>query len=351
LLITKHLFAIINSQQTYVRGDKMVNEIRDYMCELFSKLSSEERREVIAYLQGIELSTKTLKDTGDIIREKHFSNGLFCPHCNGKHVVRYGYSGERQRYLCKSCKRTFTDLTGTPLHRLQLKEKFFQSLRCMLEGYSLPKTAKVVGVSIPTAFYWRHKILAALRCLKDEPLSGVVEADETYVLYSEKGNRCLNRSPRKRGGKAKKAGISDEQVCVVVARDRIDNTISEVAALGRPSAEEIDYVIGNNISPDSIFCTDKHRSFKRFARLKELQYVQLNLSQNKRVVRGIYHIQNVNSYHQRFKSWMRRFNGVATKYLSNYVHWFEFLERIAKGKTYSVAQNDLLLKACATEAA
>lgn len=28
---------------------------------------------------------------------------------------------------------------------------------------------------------------------------------------------------------------------------------------------------------------------------------------------GVYHIQNVNSYHSRLKKWMDRFNGVATK--------------------------------------
>lgn len=138
---------------------------------------------------------------------------------------------------------------------------------------------------------------------------------------------------------------------MVVARDRNDNTISEVATLGRPTAKEIDAVLGKNIASDSLFCTDKHPSFSKFARLNDLQYVQLNLSQNIRVIKGIYHIQNANSYHQRFKScWMRRFNGVATKHLSNYVHWFELLERVAKGKAYTVAKNDLLLRACAVSA-
>ena len=32
-------------------------------------------------------------------------------------------------------------------------------------------------------------------------------------------------------------------------------------------------------------------------------------------------IQNVNNYCTRLKSWMRRFNGVATKYLDSYLGW------------------------------
>jgi len=32
-------------------------------------------------------------------------------------------------------------------------------------------------------------------------------------------------------------------------------------------------------------------------------------------------LQNVNSYGSRLKTWMRRFNGVATKYLGRYLGW------------------------------
>lgn len=49
---------------------------------------------------------------------------------------------------------------------------------------------------------------------------GIVEMDETYFLYSQKGSRDIkDREPRERGGAAKKRGISNEQVCVLVARD------------------------------------------------------------------------------------------------------------------------------------
>ena len=43
-------------------------------------------------------------------------------------------------------------------------------------------------------------------------LKGIVEADETYVLESRKGARGLGRKARRRGGKAKKRGLSREQV-------------------------------------------------------------------------------------------------------------------------------------------
>ena len=41
----------------------------------------------------------------------------------------------------------------------------------------------------------------------------------------------------------------------------------------------------------------------------------------------VLHIQTVNSYVSRFKKWMARFNGVATKYLPNYLGWRLMLEK------------------------
>ena len=35
----------------------------------------------------------------------------------------------------------------------------------------------------------------------------------------------------------------------------------------------------------------------------------------------------MNSYHGRFKGWRRRFNGVATSCLENYLGWFRALDR------------------------
>ena len=41
---------------------------------------------------------------------------------------------------------------------------------------------------------------------------------------------------------------------------------------------------------------------------------------------GVYHIQNANAYHSRLKEWMRRFHGVATKYLDHYLGWRRMIE-------------------------
>ena len=61
----------------------------------------------------------------------------------------------------------------------------------MIEGKSLRKSQKIVGVSYTTLFYWRHKILNALKQESIESFNGIVEMDETYLLFSEKVKKGL----------------------------------------------------------------------------------------------------------------------------------------------------------------
>jgi hypothetical protein len=45
------------------------------------------------------------------------------------------------------------------------------------------------------------------------------------------------------------------------------------------------------------------------------------------VVAGVYHVQNVNTDDSRLKVWIRRFHGVATRYLDSYLGWFRAIDR------------------------
>ena len=54
-----------------------------------------------------------------------------------------------------------------------------------------------------------------------------------------------HRRARKRGGLATKRGISNEQICVVVAHDRNGQILSQVAGKGRITAFELDAVQGD----------------------------------------------------------------------------------------------------------
>ncbi|MDY4528167.1 MAG: hypothetical protein SPE11_09695 [Parabacteroides sp.] len=52
-------------------------------------------------------------------------------------------------------------------------------------------------------------------------------------------------------------------------------------------------------------------------------------------------IQRVNAIHSHFKTFLRKFDGVSTKYLVNYINWFLYLEKKASN-TVSFIKNFIL---------
>jgi len=244
---------------------------------------------------------------------------------------------------CKACERTFNDMTGTPMAGTHMLEKWRDYIECMIKGMPLRKISDELGVSLSTAFTWRHKVLNALKRLSLGGFKGVLEVDETFMLHSEKGSRDLGgREPRKRGGKSSKRGISNDQDCILVARDRTGQTLAQLACLGRISMRQAMTVLEGLLADVTALCSDAHGSWGAVAKAEELPHVVLNASKKQRV-KDIYHIQNANAFHRRLKQWMERFNGVASKFLDNYLVWFYFLD--THGSEVMAAKRDGLLAA------
>ena len=65
---------------------------------------------------------------------------------------------------------------------LRKTENCLAHARAMIEAQSLANTAALCGVHPTTAFRWRHRFLRAPAVNKPRSLSGIVEADETFVL-------------------------------------------------------------------------------------------------------------------------------------------------------------------------
>ena len=155
-----------------------------------------------------------------------------CPHCGTPGAISRGKARGLRRYQCKGCKKTFNAATGTPLAGLHRKDKWLAFGTCLADGLTVRGSAEHCGFAVTTAFRWRHRFLTA-ESQQPRKLTGIVEADETYVLKSRKGQRKLGRKARRRGGKASKRGLSDEQVPVLVAADRSGTTVSAVLPCGQ----------------------------------------------------------------------------------------------------------------------
>jgi transposase-like protein len=241
-----------------------------------------------------------------------------CPHCAAPGAVIRGRSNGLRRYFCRGCGKTFNCLTGTPLARLRHKELWTEFGASLSKGETVAVSAERCGVAGSTAFRWRHRFLQAVSggVVK---LRGIVEADETFVLASRKGERKLGRKPRKRGGKASKRGLSDEQIPILVAADRSGSTVT--AVLPSVCATAIEAVLRPVLDADALLVTDGCTSYPPCATALGVSHEALNQSSGERV-RGDLHIQTVNSRHERLKDFLRRHRGVATKYLDSYLRWF-----------------------------
>lgn len=282
----------------------------------------------------------------ELATDNRFANGRVCPLCGSIHVVRNGHHADgTQRYLCRDCKKSFVVTTNSVVSGtrggLSVWERY---ICCMMLGLSIRKSAEACGIHRNTAFYWRHKVLDALRSVSDGvKLDGIVEMDETFFPVSCKGNHKnsksfkMPREPHLRGGETHKRGLSREQVCAPCAVDRNWDSIAKASNLGRVSTKDIHSVFDGKIDSDSTVVTDRMNSYVRFAHGCDLDLVQVK---NGRGKKGIYDLQHINSYHGKLKKFIAKFNGVSTKHLNNYLAWSGFVN-YAK-ETDDEKRNELL---------
>lgn len=76
-----------------------------------------------------------------------------------------------------------------------------------------------------------------------------------------------------------------------------------------------------------MLCTDGAAFYKAASKAEGFAHQPLNIKAGTRVKERVCHIQHVNAYHEHLKDWMRRFRGVATKYLPHYLGWRRMVDR------------------------
>ena len=286
--------------------------------ENFIKKLSKEQKSELVQLLSVE----------DMDEYSRFENGRICPHCKNNKVVKRGIVAKHQRFYCPHCKKYFTIYANTILNYTKKDISVWKRyIKMMFEPK--PKTIKEIAeklnISDRTAFRWRHKILSVLETkFMNDSLSGIVEADETFVLTAHKGFHIEGIKGRKRGGVSKFRGLSHEQTGVLVAIDRSKNLVSQVYGFGRITTQQVSNVLNNRIKNDSLMITDKCTAYRHFAEENGLTLKQLKAGQpyGKEV-----HLNTVNNYHAVFKRWVRGFNGISTKYLNRYLAWFKFVKQ------------------------
>ena len=198
--------------------------------------------------------------------------------------------------------------------------------RWMIEGKSLAKTAELCGVHSTTAFRWRHRFLRSPAADKPRTLSGIVEADETFVLESFKGRWVRSSAQGPQTGREGRTSGPPPGQHSHSCRPR-----SERRDLRRGSAPGRQRFGGDSprrrCHARQSFGRRRGPGDRRLCRQsRDCLPRRAVAGQTDRRGTPHLHINNVNAYHSRLKQWLKRFNGVATKNLPNYLGWRRALE-------------------------
>ena len=242
-----------------------------------------------------------------------------CPYCGCTHTVLYGKYNDKQRYICKSCRRTFNDFTNTPIARTHFPEKWESFIRCTIEGLSLKAAAREIGVSYVTLFYWRHKLLSALKMVKQNKMQGKFEIENLFLKFSRKGQKGIEHDEKRvHDQSVSYINISNNKVCVITALDSHKNIYSRAVGMGRMNAMDMENYIGKILNKNKQAVSRPKSFFAMFFKRKKIREINKFLDNSSEAVK----------YRCDCMEWMYRFRGVATKYLNNYLSLFKFLKNV-----------------------
>ncbi len=297
------------------------------LAKILSEISKLNFEDLFLLQEQILLKTKKLKKE---IYTKLNEQVQICPHCGGKHFVKWGRYKDMNRFMCKDCHRTFIPTTGTAIHWSKKPDEFINFSTVMFsEGLNtLEQQSNRVGVSINTAFHWRQRILIALG--SETPIfRKATEMDDIWIRYSQKGRKGLKYS-KKRGGSSHK-GDNDFVSKVLITKERDSVLDMALIKIGRLSAEDLKDRFNKKFAKTAILYSDMHPSIKAFSSYENIKHESFKAkthAKNKDC-----HVQTVNYLAGAFKGRINKsLRGVATKYLQNYVNWFSVKEKYKTDK-------------------
>ena len=171
-----------------------------------------------AYRDGISLLElmamfPTEEDAVRWFEATRWGGSRACAKCDSRQT-RPVKSGKPMPYWCSACRSYFSVRTGTPLEcsKVPLRKWAVAIYLCLtsLKSVSSMKLHRDINVSQKTAWFMLHRIRDAWSNDPNNPFSGPVEVDETYVGGIDRNRHKKDRkSITGGGGKTAVVGVKD----------------------------------------------------------------------------------------------------------------------------------------------
>lgn len=254
------------------------------------------------------------------LEAKRWPNGPVCPHCGvtdrAYRLIPKATSTRPVRkgvWKCRDCRKQFTVTIGTifaethiPLH------KWLYAIHLMCsskKGVSANQLSRTLEITYKSAWFMAHRIRKAMEKPEDGPkMTGVVEADETYV-----GGKNTGTS----GGPM--AGGTKMAVFTLVQRDGEARSwiVEDV------KAKTLKGIIRREVEGTAHIMTDQMKSYiglsKEFAAHDAVNHA------DREYVRGIVHVNFSESYFSLFKRGIiGAFHHISRKHIQRYLEEFDF---------------------------
>lgn len=245
-----------------------------------------------------------------------------CAYCDSPNIIHNGTRNYIHNHICKDCGKCFNEKTGTIFEnsKMQLREWFYIA-RELHRGISINQISRDLGREYDNVHRIAKKIMENVfmqRFIK--ALKGDIEIDEMYHSVGQKGAKCTDRKPRKRGLKLRGRGTWDKDKPPIVGIfQRGGNIILEV--FRNVTKDAVSKLATWFIDGNAIKYTDDFRSYEQFGHVYDHQTVNHS---KKQYAIGDIHTNGIEGIFQGLRHWLNGSKGVCKKNLKYFVAMFEF---------------------------
>jgi transposase-like protein len=280
----------------------------------------------------------------EFVRELRWSDGIKCPHCGSRHIIKRGFRQKhpyRQRYLCKNCYYPFDDLSGTIFagHHQPL-QIWVLCLYFMGLNLSNLQIAQELNLNKDDVQHMTTQLRTGV--VEKKPavlLQEQVECDEVYVVAGHKGHPAAVREKGRKGrrnrlkGSRGRSTLAKEKPPIFGMIQRSGEVV--IHMLENVQQTTIEPIIKQTILAGTLIYTDEYNIY---ARLEQWDYDHKTVNHSIREYArdedgdGFHevHVNTMEGFWSLLRSWLRPHRGISQEKLPLYLGFFEFVHNVRK---------------------